>query len=210
MPIGAISKEKKAKSWAVFLDRDGVLNELVFYKDQGRVGSPLSAGQLRVMPHAGETIRELGALGAKTIVISNQPGVAKKQISFAELRRMNQKIKKELSRSGAHLDGEYYCLHHPSARVRRYKQVCDCRKPEPGLLKKAARDFKLDLSRSFFVGDSLVDVKAGRAAGVTTILLGTMTDLLNRVIEEEKARPDFIVGKLSDVSSLIRKINSEK
>jgi D-glycero-D-manno-heptose 1,7-bisphosphate phosphatase len=200
--------EKKTKPWAVFLDRDGVLNELVFYRDQGRVGSPLSAEQIRVMPHAGETVKELGALGAKTIVISNQPGVAKKQISYVELQKMNQKIKDELAKSGAHLDGEYYCLHHPNARIRRYKQVCDCRKPGPGLLKKAANDFDLDLGQSFFVGDSLIDVKAGQAAGVTTILLGTMTDLLNRVIEEERARPDYIVGKLSDIVSLIRKINS--
>ncbi len=95
------------------------------------------------MPHAGETVKELGALGAKTIVISNQPGVAKKQISYVELQKMNQKIKDELAKSGAHLDGEYYCLHHPNARIRRYKQVCDCRKPGPGLLKKAANDFDL-------------------------------------------------------------------
>jgi histidinol-phosphate phosphatase family protein len=197
------------RAWAVFVDRDGVLNELVFYKNQGRVGSPLSAKQLRVMPRAAETVEGLKKLGAKVIVISNQPAVAKKQISFRELERMNDKIKRELSRGGADLDGEYYCLHHPNALITKHKQVCDCRKPGPGLLLKAAREHDLDLGRSYFVGDSLVDVKAGRAAGVKTILVGTMTDLLNRVIHEENAEPDYVVSKFSDVVPLIKKL-SEK
>ncbi len=194
------------KSWAVFLDRDGVLNELVFYKDQDRIGSPLSAKQLRVMPHAGETVRALREMGARIVVISNQPGVAKKQISYLELLRMNQKIRVELAKSGAEYDGEYYCLHHPNALLKKYRMVCDCRKPMPGMFHRAALDLDLALDESFMVGDSLVDVKAGRAAGVRTILVGTMTDLLNRTIEEEKARPDFLVGKFSDVPSLVKKL----
>jgi D-glycero-D-manno-heptose 1,7-bisphosphate phosphatase len=194
------------KSWAVFLDRDGVLNELVFYKDQGRVGSPLSAKQLRVMPNAGETVKALRKLGARVVVISNQPGVAKKQLSYRELIRMNQKIKKELTKNGARFDGEYYCLHHPRALLKKYRAVCVCRKPLPGLLLRAAEDLALDLSKSYFVGDSLVDVKAGKAAGTKTILVGTMTDLLNRAIEEEAAQPDFLISKFSDVPALIKKL----
>jgi len=199
----------KPKSWAVFLDRDGVLNELVFYKDQGRVGSPLTARQLRVTPHAAETVNGLHDLGAKVIVISNQPGVAKKQINYHELLKMNLKIKKELAKKGAFLDAEYYCLHHPNALIKKYRKVCDCRKPKPGLLLRAAEDYDLDLKDSFFVGDSLVDVKAGRSAGVRTVLVGTMTDLLNRVIEEEDARPDYVIGKLTDLVGLVRKVRSK-
>jgi len=119
---------------------------------------------------------------------------------------MNQKIKDELSRNGATFDGEYYCLHHPNALLKKYKAVCECRKPLPGLLLKAAKDHDLALDRSFLIGDSLIDVKAGRAAGVRTILVGTMTDLLNRAIEEEDAQPDFLVSKFSDVPELIRKL----
>jgi D-glycero-D-manno-heptose 1,7-bisphosphate phosphatase len=197
-----------SKSWGVFLDRDGVLNELVFYNDQGRVGSPMSSKQLRVMPHVGETVKGLRDLGAKVVVISNQPGVAKKQISLNELLRMNQKIKKELAKKDTELDGEYYCMHHPSALIKKYRQVCNCRKPSPGLLLKASKDLDIDLERSFFVGDSLVDIKAGKAAGVKTILVGTMTDLLNRVIEEEKISPDYMVGKFSDVVQLISRVKS--
>lgn len=191
------------------MDRDGVLNELVFYRDEGRVGSPFSARQLRVTPHAGETVKGLRELGAKVVVISNQPGVAKKQFSYKELIRMNDKIKADMSKAGTTFDGEYYCLHHPNALIRKYRQVCDCRKPSPGLLRKAAGDLNIDLARSFFVGDSLIDVKAGTAAGVKTVLVGTMTDLLNRVIEEENAQPDFVVGKFSDVVQLIKKAKQE-
>jgi len=200
----------KPTSWAVFLDRDGVLNELVFYREQGLVGSPLSAKQLRVMPQAAETVKGLHALGAKIIVISNQPGVAKKQFSYRELLKMNAKIKKELGKKGAFLDAEYYCLHHPNSLIRKYRKVCDCRKPKPGLLLRAAEEHDLDLKESFFVGDSLIDVKAGRSAGVRTVLVGTMTDLLNRVIEEEDARPDFVVSKLSDVVELVRRAHTKE
>jgi D-glycero-D-manno-heptose 1,7-bisphosphate phosphatase len=198
-----------SKSWAVFLDRDGVLNELVFYKEQGRVGSPLSTKQLRVTPYAAETVKSLHDLGAKVIVISNQPGVAKKQFSYRELLKMNEKIKNELAKRGAFLDAEYYCLHHPTALIKKYRDVCDCRKPKPGLIFRAAKEHNLDLKESFFVGDSLVDVKAGRSAGVRTVLIGTMTDLLNRVIEEEDARPDYVVSKLTDVVGLVRKIHTK-
>jgi len=200
----------KTKSWAVFLDRDGVLNELVFYKEQGLVGSPLSAKQLRVTSQAAETVNGLHALGAKVIVISNQPGVAKKQFSYRELLKMNAKIKKELAKKGAFLDAEYYCLHHPNSLIKKYRKVCDCRKPKPGLLLMAAQERELDLKESFFVGDSLIDVKAGRSAGVRTVLVGTMTDLLNRVIEEEDASPDYVVGKLSDVVGLVRRVRAKE
>jgi histidinol-phosphate phosphatase family protein len=200
----------KTKSWAVFLDRDGVLNELVFYKEKGLVGSPLSAKQLRVIPQAAETVNGLHALRAKVIIISNQPGVAKKQFSYRELLKMNAKIKKELAKKGAFLDAEYYCLHHPNSLIKKYRKVCDCRKPKPGLLLLAAQENELDLKESFFVGDSLIDVKAGRSAGVRTVLVGTMTDLLNRVIEEEDARPDYVVGKLSDIVGLVRRVRGKE
>jgi D-glycero-D-manno-heptose 1,7-bisphosphate phosphatase len=200
----------KTKSWAVFLDRDGVLNELVFYKEQGLVGSPLSAKQLRVMPQAAETVNGLHSLGARVIVISNQPGVAKKQFSYRELLKMNAKIKKELARKGAFLDAEYYCIHHPNSLIKKYGKVCDCRKPKPGLLLMAAREHNLDLKKSFFIGDSLIDVKAGRSAEVRTVLVGTMTDLLNRVIEEEDARPNYVVGKLSNVVELVRRVHAKE
>jgi len=191
---------------ALFLDRDGVLNELVYYKSEGRVGSPLSADQLRVSPHAGETVRKIQEMGLKAIVISNQPGVAKKQFSYVELERMNKKIRQKLLETGSILDGEYYCLHHPDALIAKYRVICECRKPKPGLLFQAAEEHSIKLKESYFLGDSLIDVKAGRAAGCKTILLGTMTDLLNRVIAQEKAEPEYIVGNIDKVPDLLAKL----
>ena len=192
------------KSRAVFFDRDGVLNELVYYPEEGRVGSPLSARQLRVFPNVGKIIEEVRRLDWKAVVISNQPGVARKQFSYSEFLEMNAKVRREVKRGGGRFDGEYYCLHHPRALVAKYRIDCDCRKPKPGLLIKAANELGIDLAKSFFVGDSLIDVKAGRAAGCRTILIATMTDLLNRVIKREAAEPDFMLSGLDKLPSFLK------
>jgi D-glycero-D-manno-heptose 1,7-bisphosphate phosphatase len=198
--------KKPGYTSALFLDRDGVLNDLVYYKEEGRVGSPLSAAQLKVSVHAGEAVKKSQALGLQVIVISNQPGVAKEQFSYHELSRMNAKIAAKLASEGVRLDGEYYCLHHPNALIAKYKVFCECRKPKPGLLLRAAKEHGLDLRKSFFAGDSLIDIKAGKAAGCKTILVATMTDLLNRVIVEENAKPDYVVANVSKIPSLLEKI----
>jgi D-glycero-D-manno-heptose 1,7-bisphosphate phosphatase len=199
---------KKGK--AVFLDRDGVLNDLVYNEDEGHLGSPYSARQLRVFPYAGEAVRRVrGELGFKAIVISNQPGVAKRQFSMAELERMNGKIRKELAKSGAFLDAEYYCLHHPNALVKKYRTVCDCRKPKPGLMLRAAREIGLELGASYFVGDGLVDVKAGRGAGCKTILVGHVTTFLTRMMEEQGATPDYMVSSLREVPDLLKDLSDQ-
>lgn len=191
-------------SRAVLLDRDGVLNELVYHRKEGTVSSPYSAKQLRVYPRAAETIKKIQELNYKAIVISNQPGVAKKQFSYAELQRMNNKIKQELRKKDVVLDGEYYCLHHPRALIKKYKANCECRKPKPGMIFQAARDHHLNLKHSFVVGDSLIDVKAGKAAGCKTVLIGNLTDFLNRIIERERAEPDYIIANMSQVADLLK------
>ena len=194
---------------AVFLDRDGVLNDLEYNPDEGHIGSPLSARQLRVFPYAGESVRRIKELGFEAILVSNQPGVAKRQLTRSEFEKMNRMVKEELARHGCVLDGEYYCLHHPDALVKKYRLDCDCRKPKPGLLLRAARENGVDLRKSFFVGDALADVKAGRAAGCRTILLGHVTTFLGRIIETEDARPDFVVPSLRQVPDLLRRLDSK-
>jgi D-glycero-D-manno-heptose 1,7-bisphosphate phosphatase len=182
----------------------------VYYPEEGRVGSPLSAGAMRVFPYAGESVKEIKALGFEAVLISNQPGVAKRQFSLSELRKMGQKVAGELARQGASLDSEYYCLHHPDALVPKYRKVCECRKPKPGLLLSAAREHGLDLEGSFFVGDALIDVQAGKAAGCRTILLGHPTSFLARLMEEQGATPDFMVPSLKQVPDLLRSLEARK
>jgi len=194
---------------AVFLDRDGVLNDLEYNPDEGRIGSPLSAKQLRVFPYASESVLKIQELGFKAILVSNQPGVAKRQLTYSEFEKMNRMVRDELAKHGCALDAEYYCLHHPDALVKNYRMDCDCRKPKPGLLLRAARENGVDLSRSFFVGDALVDVKAGRAAGCDTILLGHVTTFLSKMIESEDARPDYVLSSLRQVPGLLQILDSE-
>jgi D-glycero-D-manno-heptose 1,7-bisphosphate phosphatase len=197
------------KNRAVFVDRDGVLNDLVYNEEEGQLGSPFSARQLRIFPYVADSIKRIKQeLGFKVIVISNQPGVAKRQFTRAELENMNRKIRKELARNGSSLDAEYYCLHHPSALMRKYRVVCDCRKPKPGLLFRAARENELDLDKSYFVGDGLVDVKAGKNAGCKTILVGHMTTFLSKMMEKEEAAPDYMVPSLREVPALLRTLEA--
>lgn len=191
-----------SKNRAVLIDRDGVLNQLVFYED-GHVSSPISAKQLVVYFRAAESIRKIHEMGYKAIVISNQPGVARKQFSYAELQRMNNKIRRALAKGGVSLDGEYYCLHHPQALIKKYRVDCSCRKPKPGLILMAAREHDLDLKKSFFVGDSLSDVQAGKAAGCKTVLIGHMTDMLNRMMKKHHAVPDFMIGSMIEVEDIL-------
>ena len=169
----------------------------------------MSAKQLRIFPYAAESVRRIRELGFKAILVSNQPGVAKRQFTYSEFQKMSEKVRKELSKHECLLDAEYYCLHHPHALVQKYKLVCDCRKPKPGLLFQAAKENDLDLGNSFFVGDALVDVKAGRAAGCRTILLGHVTTFLSSMIEKEDARPDFMLPSLRQVPDLLRNLKPE-
>ncbi|MHB1907802.1 MAG: D-glycero-alpha-D-manno-heptose-1,7-bisphosphate 7-phosphatase [Nitrososphaerales archaeon] len=199
----------KAKTKAALLDRDGVICDLVYNKEEGQIGSPFSAKQLRVFPYVPDSIKALQKLGFKIFVISNQPGVAKKQFTYAEHNRMNEKIRKTLAKEGVKLDGEYFCLHHPYGLIPKYSITCDCRKPKPGLILQAAKENDLDLERSFFIGDTLSDVKAGIAAHCKTILIANPTGYLFQVMEEEKVHPDYMISSLKEAPPLIQKIENK-
>jgi D-glycero-D-manno-heptose 1,7-bisphosphate phosphatase len=189
----------------VLLDRDGVINELAYFPEVGVIDSPLNPDQFKLLPGVPEAIRALNELGFKVAVVSNQPGIAKGKMTerlFAEIR---SKMKNELEREGAHLDAEYYCFHHPDAVREEYKVNCDCRKPKPGLFVKASSELGLDPSRSFSVGDSLVDVKAGKAARFTTILIGSMKCDLCRLMDQEDTHPDSVAASLIKAVETIRR-----
>lgn len=198
------------KDRAVLLDRDGVLNDLVYNKEEEQISSPIRASQLRVFPYTGPSVKRLKELGYKVIVISNQPGVAKRQFSFAELERMNQKLRSALAKAGSSFDAEYYCLHHPNGLIAKYRLDCDCRKPKPGLILRAAKDYDIDLKNSYFVGDALIDVKAGKSAGCKTVLVGHTTTFLTSMMERENATPDYIVASLKEIPDLIASLRSSR
>ena len=187
-------------SKAAFLDRDGVLNELVYFEEAGIVDSPFHEDQLRLLPGVAEALCLLRETGFETVVISNQPVVAKGHCHRVRLDGITRRLHDLLAREGARLDAVYYCLHHPEAKLRELRVNCECRKPKPGLLQRAAVERGLDLSRSVFIGDSITDVLAGRAAGCRTALLGRVRCDLCRHLEEQGVKPDWIFASLLDVA----------
>ena len=150
---------------AVFLDRDGTLNVDVHY---------LSApSKLELLPGASRALRRLAQAGFVIVVVTNQSGVARGKLDEATLASIHVELAAQLAEQGAGFDAVYYCPHHPSEGQPPYRAACDCRKPLPGLLTRAARELSLDLSRSWVIGDSLRDLEAGAALGVPGILVGT-------------------------------------
>lgn len=155
---------------AVFFDRDGVLNEPVSYPQWG-FDSPARPADLKLYPDACSAIQAIRANGFVAVLVSNQPGIAKGKYSRSIFEGIDRKLTALLAAGDTSLDGRYYCLHHPEAVVASLRTPCDCRKPQPGLLLKAAEDFQLDLQGSYFVGDSQTDILAAEAARCEPILL---------------------------------------
>jgi D-glycero-D-manno-heptose 1,7-bisphosphate phosphatase len=189
---------------AVFLDRDGVINELIYHEEQGIIDSPFTVDQLKIIGGVPEAIRMLRDAGYKIIVVSNQPGIAKKHMSMKTFEAIRQHLIEELIGENANVDAEYYCMHHPQAQIPELKVICDCRKPEPGLIIKAADELDIDLKSSWMVGDGLTDIQAGKSAGCRTILIGKEKCELCRRMEEDNARPDYICENLLQAASIIK------
>jgi D-glycero-D-manno-heptose 1,7-bisphosphate phosphatase len=195
---------------AVFLDRDGVINELIYYPEQGVVDSPFTVEQLRLLPGVGVAINKFHEMGYKVFLASNQPSIAKGYLSEETFDRIRRKMKDDLAKDGTSLDGEYYCFHHPEAKIDRLKTNCECRKPKPGLLLQAAKEMDVDLSQSWMIGDGLTDVKAGKDAGCRTILLGRMKCELCHLMDEEGTSPDFIIPNLFEAAQRISEVRSQR
>lgn len=156
---------------AVFLDRDGVLNELVLHPELGVIDSPLNDDEVKIVKGAADALLKLKQAGYLLVVVSNQPVIAKGKATDEMFKKTDAAFRRLL---GVELDGVYYCLHHPDAKLEKYNQVCECRKPKPALILRAAAELNIDLAHSFLVGDALSDMQAARSAGCTPILLGSV------------------------------------
>ena len=193
------------KKRAIFLDRDGVINELVYNKEMGIVDSPSSVDQFKLLPNVGKAINKFHDFGYIVVLISNQPGLAKNKYNIDVFDKIKEKMHNELLKDKSKIDYEYYCLHHPDAEIEKYHVLCDCRKPEPGMIFQAEKDNNIDLSKSWMIGDGINDIQAGNCAGCKTILIGRMKCDLCKHLEEEKAKPDFIAPNLYSASLIIEK-----
>jgi D-glycero-D-manno-heptose 1,7-bisphosphate phosphatase len=158
---------------AVFLDRDGVLNELVSDPVSGLAESPLRPEDVRLIAGAVEALRELRTAGYRLACITNQPAAAKGVVSIAQLLSVQARVAELLGESGVRLDAVRMCLHHPDGVRADLSVSCRCRKPQPGMLLSVASELGAELSNSWMVGDTDADVGAGQAAGCQTVLVET-------------------------------------
>ena len=150
---------------AVFLDRDGTVTEEVGYLTR--------LDMLKLIRGAGTAIKRLNEAGYKVVLVTNQSGVARGYFPESLVDEAHSLLRRMLMDDGALLDGIYYCPHHPTAGKEKYAIVCGCRKPETGLLDRAAKDLAIDLKQSFMVGDKWSDVELGHRAGMRSILVRT-------------------------------------
>ena len=189
---------KSSVTKAVFLDRDGVINEMVASVEGP--DSPRSVDEFRLLPGVARAVRKLNDLGLRTVLVSNQPGAAKGKYPAANLDAMTEQMKAALGEELAVLDGIYYCMHHPDAVISQYRGDCDCRKPKPGLLTLAASEMDLGLAGSYMVGDMATDMIAGKSVGCTTLFIdgGHLT--------EAAPEADHICRDLATAAQLIERL----
>ncbi|MFB2834889.1 D-glycero-alpha-D-manno-heptose-1,7-bisphosphate 7-phosphatase [Floridanema evergladense] len=178
---------------AVFLDKDGTLIPNVSYNVNPDL-IELSAGAV-------EGLRSLQAAGYKIIVISNQSGVALGYFSEDKLLPMQLKLTQLLAEIGIKLTGFYYCPHHPEGKISEYKISCSCRKPEPGLILRAAKEHYINLENSWFIGDILNDVEAGHRAGCKSILINNGNE--TEWVFTSRRMPDYVATDINDAAKKI-------
>ncbi len=178
---------------AVFLDRDGTINE--------EVGFLSDPEQVALIPGSAEALARLREAGFRLIVVTNQSGIARGLFSEEELHHVNKKLTALLAERGAGIDAYYFCPHHPNFGE---KKNCDCRKPKPGMAHLAVNELGVDLSKSYFVGDKLTDIELGKNAGGKTVLVLTgYGSEEKKLLEAKGVKPDRIFDALPEAADWI-------
>jgi D-glycero-D-manno-heptose 1,7-bisphosphate phosphatase len=180
---------------AVFLDRDGTLLEEAGYLDR--------LERLAFFPFGIDAVRLLNRGGYSVVIITNQSGIGRGMYEEEFVIRAHQVVDERVRAGGGRIDGYYYCPHHPEAELAKYRKDCDCRKPEPGMLRQAAADLGLDLSRSFAVGDKWTDVQAGVAAGARGLLVRTGYGRTSEATPKRPVEPVTIADDLMAATAWI-------
>jgi D-glycero-D-manno-heptose 1,7-bisphosphate phosphatase len=182
---------------AVFLDRDGTVNE--------EVGYMTDLTKLRLIRGAGAAIRQLNDSGFLVVLVTNQSGVARGFFPESLVREAHERLDEMLRTEGARIDAFYYCPHHPTAGNSHYTRDCDCRKPRTGLIERAVRDLDIDVSRSYMVGDKWSDIELGHRAGVRAILVqsGFAADDAGNRRTDGTQDPDLFAHSLTEAADWI-------
>jgi len=182
---------------AVFLDRDGTVNE--------EVGYLTDILKLKLIPDAGAAIRKLNEAGFLVVLVTNQAGVARGYFPESLVAEAHARLDELLQAEGARLDAVYYCPHHPTAGTSTYTRACDCRKPGTGLIDQASRDLLIDVKHSYMVGDKWSDVELGQRAGTTAVLVrsGYAADDPGNIRPQHVVEPAFIANDIAEAADWI-------
>jgi D-glycero-D-manno-heptose 1,7-bisphosphate phosphatase len=180
---------------AVFIDRDGTLIEEAGYLN--------SLDRLVFFPYTVDAVRQLTGGGFTVVVVTNQAGIARGIVEEAFLTTVHRHISDRIEAGGGRIDAYYHCPHHPDGIVPSLRIACECRKPQPGLIRRAAAELDIDLARSFTVGDRWHDIQAGRAAGTRTILVRTGYGRKEEQHPREGVTADAIVDNLAAAAAMI-------
>lgn len=187
----------------IFLDRDGVINELVFNPETNEFEPPHDPGDLHIFPYAIDALKNLANGGYELFLVSNQPDYAKGKTSLENLKSVHKALHKDLSASEIKFREYFYCYHHPDGVVPKYTKRCQCRKPSPYFLRKAEKKYSLDLQRSWLIGDRDSDILMAEECGVRTV----MVDYSHSVKYRGSSRPDYKVDNLTKAVEIILNSN---
>lgn len=185
---------------AVFLDRDGTINE-----DKGYINHP---SRIEILPGVIPAIKILNRSGLKVIIVSNQSGIARGFFSVSTLKKINSKLLEIIESKGAHIDGMYNCYHSPDGKIKEYAVKCSCRKPGTGMAKSAQKKFNIDLKKSFMIGDKISDIEFGHNFGGKSIFILTGYGLGDWEYNREKilkVKPDFVARDMLVAAKWIMK-----
>jgi D-glycero-D-manno-heptose 1,7-bisphosphate phosphatase len=183
---------------AVFLDRDGTINE-----EMGYINHP---ERFIIFPYVAESIKICNDLGLKVIVVTNQSGVARGYFNESLVRELHEKLKNEMTDQGAKIDQIYYCPHHPKEGRKPYKKECNCRKPKPGMILKAVKEYEIDLQKSYMIGDRYKDVIFAKKLNMKSgfVLSGYGRGEYTYDKDKWEYYPDFIGENLLEVTHKIK------
>lgn len=182
------------KRRAVFLDRDGVINEEHGYITKWE--------EFKILPQVVESIQSLKDHGFVIVVITNQSGIAKGLYTEEDVRMIHQQFNHFLAQHATSVDGFYYCPHHPQGNIQEYSINCHCRKPENGMILQAAEDFNLNLEASYLIGDAERDILAGKKSGLTTIRVMT-----GHTVKTGDVLPNFLVEDMAEATQMILQLS---
>lgn len=180
---------------AVFLDRDGTLIKQVELMH--------AIKDLEVLPGVPESVAKLNGLGFLIAIVTNQPVIARGVANIEDIEKLHGELLNRISEKGGRIDAVYFCPHHPEATLEQYRLRCDCRKPEPGMILKGLRELKADPGRSFMIGDAVIDVVAGKKAGLKTILVKSGPGHAGLDKKYPDVSPDWEVADLVEAVEII-------